>query len=152
MQPPFIPAPGQMDFTHARWAPVMNCVLLHKGKILLVRRSDEMQLYPGHWNGISGFLDDQKDLRGKAEEEMGEEIGMTPDCIESVELGEIFDQESPDYGKTWVVHPLLVRVNTDRVVLNWEGAEYRWMNIEEAESLVLLPGFSEVLKHVRPLI
>lgn len=152
MQPPFIPKPGQMDFTHARWAPVMNCVLCYEGKILVVRRSFDMALYPGHWNGISGFLDDQKDLRGKVEEEIGEEIGMAPDCIERIELGEIFDQESPDYGKTWVVHPVLVRVNTDDVTLNWEGAEHRWISFDEAESLALLPGFSGVLKRVRNLL
>lgn len=152
MQPPFIPAPGQMDFTHARWAPVINCVLYYEGKILVVRRSDDMELYPGHWSGISGFLDDQYGLREKAEEEIREEIGMTSDHVESIELGEIFDQESPEYGKTWVVHPLLVRVNTDQVMLNWEGAEWKWASIEEARSLTLLPGFLTVLEHVGRLL
>ena len=46
---------GQVDFTNVRWAPVINCVLQYKGKILVVERSKSMRLYPGYWNGIRAF-------------------------------------------------------------------------------------------------
>ena len=59
-QQPFIPRPGQVDFTNIRWCPVINCAVQYKNKILLVKRSKEMRLYPECWNGISGFLDDDK--------------------------------------------------------------------------------------------
>ena len=61
----FVPAPGQTDFTNIRFAPVINCVLKYKNKILLVQRSKELRLYPDYWNGISGFLDDDKSLNDK---------------------------------------------------------------------------------------
>ena len=38
----FQPKPGQVDFTNIRYAPVANCVLFNEGKILLVKRSDEV--------------------------------------------------------------------------------------------------------------
>lgn len=75
-KPKFKPKPGQVDFTNIRWAPVINCVVKHQDKILLVKRSKELNLYPGYWNGISGFLDDQRSLTEKVEEEIKEELGI----------------------------------------------------------------------------
>jgi hypothetical protein len=42
--------------------PVVNIVVSYDGKVLLVERSQELSNYPGLWNGISGYLDDHKDL------------------------------------------------------------------------------------------
>lgn len=137
--------PGQVDYTNARWAPVINCVLKHKDKILVVQRSKKLNFYPGYWNGISGFLDDQKSLEQKISDELKEELGIQKFKIKRIMLGEIFDQEEPKYKKIWVVHPVFVTVTTDTVKLNWEGRNYRWVTLNEAKKLKLLPGFDKVL-------
>lgn len=144
----FKPKKDQIDYAHARWAPVINCVVTYRGKFLLVRRSRRLRFYPDYWNGISGFLDDAKGLREKVEEELREELGLAPRAIKSIRLGEVFDQEAPRYGKTWIVHPILVRVNTKRIKLDWEAQTYRWVTLREAKKLKLLPGFHKVLKNV----
>lgn len=144
----FKPKKGQVDFTEARWAPVINCVLKHEGKILVVQRSEGMNFYPGHWNGIAGFLDDHRSLEQKVRDELREELGIRSQDIVSMKLGKIFDQEAPKYKKTWIVHPVLVKVKTDKVSLDWEAQSYRWLKINEAKKLKLLPGFSEVLEAV----
>jgi ADP-ribose pyrophosphatase YjhB (NUDIX family) len=141
----FVPQPGQVDFTNIRWAPVMNCVVKYQNKILLVERSKGMRLYPEHWNGISGFLDDQKSLEEKVREELGEELGLSEKNILSIEFGQIFDQDEPEYRKTWIVHPILVHVDTDRITLDWEAQNYRWITLEEVSIFRLLPGFDRVL-------
>lgn len=51
-QPEFKPRPGQVDYTHARFAPVVNCVVKYGERILLVPRSKDLKLYPEYWNGI----------------------------------------------------------------------------------------------------
>lgn len=71
----FIARNGQTDYTHIRWTPVINCVVEYNNKILLVRRSTKLNLYPGYWNGISGFLDDKNNLSDKVKEELREEVG-----------------------------------------------------------------------------
>lgn len=142
----FRPRKGQTDFTHIRWAPVVNCVLKYKGKILLVQRSSTMRLYPNYWNGISGFLDDSKSLREKVAEEIREEAGLGKRSIVSVTLGRIFDQEEPKYKKTWIVHPVLVAVNTDKVKRDWEAQAFKWIKPSEAKQFKLLPGFGKVLR------
>ncbi len=93
----------QVDYTKARWAPVINCVVRFNGKILLVKRSEKLNFYPGYWNGISGFLDDQKSLKEKVLEELHEELGLASASIVNIQPGQIFDQEEPQYKKTWIV-------------------------------------------------
>ena len=140
--------PGQVDYTHARWAPVINCVLRHKNKILVVQRSKELNFYPGYWNGISGFLDDQRSLEEKVKDELSEELGVPARKIKRIRLGEIFNQEAPKYKKTWIVHPVLVEVTTDKIKLDWEARNYQWIKLSEARKLKLLPGFDQVLKRL----
>ena len=144
-EPKFIPKSGQIDFTHARWAPVINCVVKHKDKILIVKRGMGLRLYPGLWNGIGGFLDDHKSLEEKVYEELREELGVKKSDIVSIHLGQIFDADDPQTKKTWVIHPVLVKVKTDKITLDWEADEYRWITFNEIQSLTLTPGFQEVL-------
>ena len=135
-----------------RWAPVINCVLKHKNKLLVVQRSKELNFYPGYWNGISGFLDDQRSLRQKISNELREELGIPQAKIKKIRLGEIFDQEEPKYKKTWIVHPVLVEVETNKVKLDWEARNYKWLTLQGVKKLKLLPGFDEVLRRLSPWI
>ena len=151
MEKRFIPKPGQVDFTNVRWAQVLNCVLFFNGKILLVQRSKNMRLYPGYWNGISGFLDDHKSLDQKVYEELREEVGFSRRNINSIKLGRILLQEAPKYKKTWIVHPVLVKVNTDKIILDWEAQKYMWLKPSEAYKVKLLPGFRETLREALKL-
>lgn len=148
----FQPKPGQTDFTNIRYAPVVNCVLFHEGKILLVKRSGDLKFYPNVWNGISGFLDDEKSFDEKVKEEIAEEVGVTEENIISIRRGEIFHQDEPNYKKTWIVHPVLIEVKTSAVTLDWEAQRYCWLSANEAKALDLLPGFDEVLKKVEKMI
>jgi isopentenyldiphosphate isomerase len=151
-QPKFKPKPGQIDFTNARWAPVMNCVLKCNDKILIVQRSKELNFYPEYWNGVSGFLDDQKSLKQKIQEELKEELGISKSKIGKIQLGDIFHQDAPKYKKTWIVHPILVEVKTAKIKLDWEAKNYRWVELQEIKGLKLLPGFSEVLEKLKKWI
>lgn len=145
----FRPKPGQTDFRKARWAPVINCVLKYKNKILVVKRGDEVGFYEEYWNGISGFLDDKRSLEQKVKDEIKEETGIRGKDIKSIKLGEIFDQEAPEYKKTWIVHPVLAEVSTDKVKLDWEAENYKWVKLGETKSLKLLPGFDIVLDKLK---
>lgn len=147
-KPLFKPKPGQIDYTEARWAPVINCVLRYKNKYLLVQRSEKHDFHPGYWSGISGFLDDQRNLDQKVSEEIEEELGIPKSKITKIRLGEIFDQEEPEYKKIWIVHPVLVEVETDKIKLDWEAKNYKWLTLQEIMEMKLSPGFDEVLKRL----
>lgn len=148
----FKPKVGQTDFTDIRWAPVINCVLKYKKKYLVIQRSMDLNFYPGYWNGVSGFLDDKRSLEEKVYDEIREELGITQEQILSIKFGDIFDQDESKYQKTWIVHPVLVTVNTDKVVLDWESKNYLWLSMNEIKKLDLLPGFDQVLKRVEEIV
>ncbi|MDP3996193.1 MAG: NUDIX domain-containing protein [bacterium] len=145
MKNKFKPEKGQTDYTKARWAPVINCVLKFRDRFLVVQRSENLHFFPGFWNGISGFLDDKKSLEEKAKAEIKEELGIPLNMLKRVRLCGIFHQESPEYGKTWIVHAVSVQVKTDKVKLDWEARNYKWVTMSETSKLKLLPGFRKVL-------
>jgi isopentenyldiphosphate isomerase len=145
-EPPFSPREGQVDYTNIRWVPVMNCILRHDDEILLLKRSSIMRLYPNYWNGVSGFLDDDKDLVEKIFEEVSEEVGLLPENIISIMPGPIFDQDEPSYKKTWVVHPVLVEVDTKEITTDWESQDYKWVTLEKAFKLDLMHGLKQMIK------
>lgn len=140
--------PGQVDYTNIRWAPVLNCVLRYKDKFLVVQRSKKSNFYPEYWNGISGFLDDNKSLEEKIYEELIEELGISKEKILNYKLAEIFNKDEPEYKKTWIIHPVLVEVSTDKVELDWEAENYKWLSIDEIKKLKLLPGFEITLEKI----
>ena len=142
----FKPRPGQVDLTNARYAPVVNCVVKYRGKILLVKRSRALNFYPALWNGISGFLDDRKGLEEKVFEELEEETGIVKKDIISIKFGSIFHHEDKKKGKVWIVHPVLVEVKTNRVRTDWEAEEYRFVSVAEARRFKLVPGFDKILE------
>ena len=74
----FLPRPGQVDYTHIRYAPVLNAVVVYLGKVLLLQRSNEMRSYPNHWCGISGYLDDDRCVEDKTRQEMLEDCPCCP--------------------------------------------------------------------------
>lgn len=146
----FQPKSGQVDYTNIRWAPVINCVVKHGDKILIVRRSSKLKFHPGWWNGLGGFLDDNKNLEEKVEEEIREETGISAEDIISIKIGEIFDEDDTKFGKTWIVHPVLAEVKTDKVVLDWEAEDYRWIKPEELTNFKITAGFKKVVRNFFP--
>lgn len=148
----FKPKQGQIDYTNARWAPVINCVVRYKDKMLVVQRNKTINFYPNYWNGVAGFLDDQRSLHQKVSDELKEELGIPKSKIKNITCGEIFDQEAPKYKKTWIVHPILVDVTTNKIILDWEAQGYKWVTLQEAKELKLLPGFDKVLEKLSKYI
>ena len=144
-EPIFKPKLGQIDYTNEKRAPVINCVVQCGNRILVARRSSNMNFYPGFWSGVSGFLDDGKNVEEKVKEELQEEFGIGERNIVEITEGPVFEQEDMKYGKTWVVHPVLVKVSSDVVVPNWEIEDYKWIDPEEVESFELVPGFDKVV-------
>lgn len=143
---------NQTDYTDIHWAPVINCVLFFEGTILILQRSNELNFYPGHWNGVSGFLDDKKSLNEKVKNEILEEVGIGEENIEKIELGKIFHQSAPKYKKTWIVHPILVRVKSNEIKLNWEAKNHQWIKIEDVNKYKLLPGFEGVIDEMKKIL
>lgn len=144
-EPTFVPKAGQTDYTNIRYAPVVNVVVAQAGKILLVQRSRDLRFYPGFWHCVAGFLDDSQSIEDKAREELREELGLTAADILGLERAQPVLVEAPEYAKTYLVVPVMARVNTAGFTLDWEASRARWVTPAQARRLKLVPGFAEVL-------
>ncbi|MDD3156279.1 MAG: NUDIX domain-containing protein [Candidatus Pacebacteria bacterium] len=99
-EPKFIPKPGQVDYTNIRYCPTINCIIKCNDEFLLLKRSPDLNLYPGLWNGVSGFLDDHQDIQDKVREELKEELNILEDKISSIKVFNPFYREEKEYDKT----------------------------------------------------
>jgi hypothetical protein len=101
-------APPSVDYTHIRYAPVLERGRVCQGKVLLLQCSSGMRSYPNHWCGISGYLNDHRSVEDNVRQEMLEEVAITADRILSMQRGTVLLQEARDQSKSWLVVPLLV--------------------------------------------
>jgi len=149
-QPAFTPKPGQVDYTNIRYCPVVNVIPVYNGKALFVQRAADLTFYPNYWHCIAGFLDDQQSIEEKAHEELGEELGWQAKDIIKLEHGRVVLTEAPEYGKTYLVVPVLATVSQAAVKLDWEASRAKWFEPREIKELKLLPGFLDIVGQFFP--
>lgn len=149
-EPTFIPKPGQVDYANIRYAPCVKVIPVYKGKVLLVRRTEDRRLYPGYWDVINGFLDDHSSIEKKATEELREEAGIRQDDIVSFKRGQASIIEDPEYNKTWLIVPILAEIKTATFTLDWEATEAAWFTPGDVAKKKLIPGTSEIIAQFFP--
>jgi len=138
---------GRIDYTHSDTALVLTVFIKHKGKILLLKRSDKVGTHKGKWNTVTGYIDEPKPLIKKIMEEISEELGINEDNISSYNLGEPFEFKDHGEKKTWIVHPARVELKTEPdIKLDWEHTEYKWIKPEELKKFDTVPNLNLSLK------
>jgi len=151
-QPKFIPKPGQIDYTNIRYAPTINCIIKYKDEFLLFERNSNLNFYPGYWNGISGFLDDNKDIQDKVKEELWEELSLTDDKIISIKIYNPIYYDEKEYNKTWIVFPILVEIDTKEFILDFENSNCKWFKINNISEIInsykIIPNIKDILNIV----
>ena len=131
---------GRIDYTNSKIAPVITIFVKHKGKILLLKRSDKVLEYKNLWNTVSGYLDELKPIEEKAKEELKEEVGIEGKDISEIKLGEIYKFTDRTIQKTWVILPILVQLNEKpKIKLDWEHSEYKWIAPEDLKKYAIVP-------------
>ncbi|MFO7992087.1 MAG: DUF126 domain-containing protein [Thermoplasmata archaeon] len=132
---------GEVDLKGVKKQPVVTSFLMKDGKVLLVKRGDEVGSYKGRWSAISGYMEDTP--REQAEKEIEEETGMEVDYISS---GEPVYVRYKD--KVWEVHPFIFKAK-GAVKLNWENIEYRWVKPEMIREMDTVPKLWEAYRSAR---
>lgn len=148
-EPKFIPKPGQIDYTNIRYAPTINCIVKYQDEFLLLQRSSDLHFYPGYWNGLSGFLDDHKDIEDKVKEELWEELGITSDKVIFIKIAQPIYRDEKEYDKTWIVFPILVEVSTQELKTDFEHSGFKWFKINEISDMLnnykIIPDIKDIL-------
>lgn len=95
--------------------------LMHKGKLLILKRSEKVGSFRGKWGAVGGHLERENLPLEQAYLEVVEETGIPAGKLRLVRAG------SPKHVDDWLVYPFLFESETDKVKIDWEHTEYKWI-------------------------
>ena len=122
-------------------------------EILILLRSEYVSTYRGKWGGISGVIDEDNTADEQAFIEIEEETGLSRDDVSLRKKGDplIFDDETLKVRK--VIYPYLFHVkDRNRIKIDWEHTEARWIKPENLHSYETMPRLKETLDRVLPRV
>ncbi|MDF2422108.1 MAG: NUDIX domain-containing protein [Nitrosopumilus sp.] len=125
---------------------IVTSFIRDNGKLLILKRSDEVKSMKGLWAGISGIIEKNEEPLTRAKIEIFEEVGITEDKINLIKATEEIRIVSPQYkNHEWEIFPFLFEVNNPKITLNWENSDFKWISIEELENYETVPNLQKVL-------
>lgn len=126
---------------------VVTCFLEHDRKILILRRSQKVSTYQGQWAGVSGYIETSNDQQ--ASTEITEETGLAKEDIQLLKKGKPLEVVDESLNRKWIVHPFLFHVKTpQKIKIDWEHKEAKWINASEITRYETVPGLAEALNRV----
>jgi len=128
---------------------VITAFLISDKKILLLRRSEKVGTHKGKWAAVSGYLEGSEDPLQRAQIEIQEELGLSPEYISLVREGEALRACDEQTKTVWIVHPFLFETRSNTIRLDWENAECRWIHPNELRSYETVPKLEETFDRVR---
>jgi len=129
---------------------VVTCILQRTDeqapRILIVRRSQRVGSYHGHWAGISGFVEPNVSPEEQAFTEIREETALQRDQVHLLRRGSVVEHIDEQLGRHFYIHPFLFSVMVpDAIQIDWEALEMRWIHPEELSQYQTVPKLQEVL-------
>lgn len=126
---------------------VVTAFLRHQGKILILRRSAKVSTYQLRWAAVSGYVEKTPDEQVLTE--IREEVGLTENDVTLVKKGETIEAVDEKLDKKWIVHPYLFDVhNKDKIRIDWEHKEMKWISPDEIDKFETVPKLKEALEKV----
>ncbi len=136
--------------------PVVTCFVMKQSPhgqdlVLLVKRSDRVRTYRGHWAAISGYLEAGATPLSQAREELREELGLEEEDARLIRTGEPLTFTDDAIGVAWTVHPFLFRLRDgSEIRTDWEASLSGWTPPAEIGELPTVPMLREALARVYP--
>lgn len=112
-----------------------------KDLFLLVKRSESKDNHPGIWEFPGGKIRDGEDPEKGVLRELKEETGFNGQIIRSGEPGAVHYDEA-----SYIIHPFLVKVDSDQVELSEEHDESEWIELEHLHEYDIVDGLEDELR------
>ncbi len=126
---------------------MVTCFLESDGEILLLRRSGQVGSYQGRWAGVSGYIETTADEQALTEIE--EETSLSEECLKLIKKGRPLVVKDDKLGVKWVVHPYLFHIkDRDKIKIDWEHKEARWIQPRDIDNFETVPKLKETLARV----
>ncbi len=119
---------------------VVTCFIEHNGRVLIVKRSKKVGTYQGRWSAISGYLD-ADDALNQAFTEISEETDLGVSDIKLIARGKPLELIDEALSIKWTIHPFLfAALSPDKIKLDWENLEMKWISPSEFTDFYTVPG------------
>jgi len=126
---------------------VVSCFLESDGEILILRRSGQVGSYQGRWAGVSGYIETTADEQALTEIE--EETSLSGEDLKLIKKGRPLEVKDDKLGVKWVVHPYLFHIkDRDKIKIDWEHKEARWIQPRNIDNFEPVPKLKETLARV----
>ena len=126
---------------------MVTCFLESDGEILLLRRSGQVGSYQGRWAGVSGYIETTADEQALTEIE--EETSLAGEDLKLIRKGRPLVVKDDKLGVKWVVHPYLFHIkDRDKIKIDWEHKEVRWIQPKDIDNFETVPKLEETLARV----
>jgi len=127
--------------------PVVECLVTHGNKVLLVKRSEHTKKFPGYWCGPGGHVDEDEDYLTTAiretEEETGVKIPKNRIKLKVVAIGNHIDKK-----ETYLVLHFLVHLDKFQESKSSREGEAVWVDKAKLKKMKkLFPAFRFYLNH-----
>jgi 8-oxo-dGTP pyrophosphatase MutT (NUDIX family) len=137
---------GRVDYTTSPVAPVVNCIVWHEGRVLLLQRSEQVGEGKKTWSGVDGYIDRPILLEDIILAELREELGILDKDVARIAVADSYESDDQKAGVKWVVFPVLVQLTRlPEIKLDWEHTQYRWIKPSQIHDFNILPGQDRVL-------
>ncbi|MFQ5837583.1 MAG: NUDIX domain-containing protein [Thermoplasmata archaeon] len=123
---------------------VVTSFLWFDDRILLLRRSEAVGSFAGHWAGVSGYIEEEEEATHRARTEIAEETGFMD--VKLMSEGKVVLARGRESNTVWAVHPFIFEVRGGDVTLDWEHVEYRWIRPEELGNYTTVPKLREAME------
>jgi len=138
---------GRLELLNVTQKDVSTVYLFHGDRLLVLHRSDKVSSYQNQFSAISGHIE-----VGETPEEAGRREVLEETGIQDIEI----EKTGKPFPVRWenivyMVHPILARTKSDKVNLNWENQEFRWIHIDELGKLNTVPRLKEALEELMKL-
>lgn len=127
---------------------VVTCLLENNGEILILKRSEEVGTYQELWGGVAGFVEEDEDPRETAVKEIKEEAGIEKKDLllvkkeDAIKFTDLYGDKLYD----WIVYPFLFHIkDRDKIQIDWEHTEFRWVKPSELKKYDTVPRFKEIV-------
>ena len=115
------------------------------GRILLLKRSQNVAFLPGVWEDIGGRLKQFEEPEQAQRREVREESGLEIEIIRPINIFHLFHGER-NADNEMIIITYWCKSHSDQVVLSHEHSAYRWLAPQEAWRLAEHEGVRSDLK------
>ena len=119
---------------------VVTGIVRHKGKILVLQKSDNDYNYPGKWSLCSGYVKEFESAEDTLLREIKEETGLKAKLQGKGKLIHVKDKNK---NKSWVIVVFPCSVKSGKVNLCHENKNFKWIKPKELKSLDTVPGLKK---------